>query len=354
MGGEMSRFIELLHHHKDELERCHSTQLSHDMRRAISAMLRCKTPKQGRSQWYCTHCHYDDRLPLSCGHRHCPQCQQRTTADWLQRQQSKLLPVHYFMVTFTLPYPLRALARYQPKALYNQMFCIASQLLKDFAQRQQKGELWFTAVLHTHSRQRNLHPHLHIVVPCGHYDSSKQVWHKGNKRYLFNEFALAKVWRARMLEAIAAHPKLWLPDGVPNRWVVDCRKVGYGQAALDYLSRYLYQGVLPDKDILKVTPTTVTFRYKDSKTKTWKTRTLRVLKFLLLVLQHVLPKGLQRVRDYGFLRGSAKALRQRIQLILLPTFYCMPPNVSPTQPKAIRSCPCCEQTMACVGITRPG
>jgi hypothetical protein len=157
-----------------------------------------------------------------------------------------------------------------------------------------------------------------------------------------------------MLEAIATHPQLRLPDGVPNRWVVDCRKVGYGQAALDYLSRYLYQGVLPDKDILKVTPNTVTFRYKDSKTQTWKTRTLRVLKFLLLVLQHVLPKGLQRVRDYGFLRGSAKALRQRIQLMLLPTFYCMPPKLLPTHPKAIRPCPCCEQTMACVGITRPG
>ena len=108
---------------------------------------------------YCGHCQHDDRLPLSCGHRHCPQCQQRTTSDWLERQQSKLLPVHYFMVTFTLPYELRLLARRQPKALYQSMFSVAASVLKDFAKRRNGGEIGFTPVLHTHSRQRNLHPH---------------------------------------------------------------------------------------------------------------------------------------------------------------------------------------------------
>lgn len=82
----MSTFIELLRAHKDELER-HllspevNAQVSHDIRKAMSAMLRCKTEQQGRSQWLCSHCHHDDRLPLSCGHRHCPQCQHRTTCD---------------------------------------------------------------------------------------------------------------------------------------------------------------------------------------------------------------------------------------------------------------------------------
>lgn len=103
--------------------------------------------------WIYHHCHHDDRLPLSCGHRHCPQCQQRTTIDWLQRQKQKQLPVHYFMVTFTLPYQLRVLARHQPKAIYNGIFKVASRVLKDFANRQQQCEMGFTAMLHTHSRQ---------------------------------------------------------------------------------------------------------------------------------------------------------------------------------------------------------
>ncbi|MEZ9926236.1 transposase [Vibrio breoganii] len=349
----MSAFIQLLRAHKGELERLHGHELTTDMRCAISALLRCKTEQQGRSQWYCAHCHHDDRLPLSCGHRHCPQCQQRTTADWLQRQHRKLLPVHYFMVTLTLPYQLRVLARYQPKALYQTMFHVGTQLLKDFAHHQQQGELGFTAVLHTHSRQRNLHPHLHIIVPTGRYDASKQAWHRSDKRYLFNAFALAKVWRARMLEAINQSNELWLPMGIPKQWVVDCRRVGYGKAALDYLSRYLYQGVLPDRDILRTSDHKVTFRYRDGQSKQWHTRTLPTLQFLLLILQHVLPKGLQRVRDYGYLRGSASELLKRIQLALLPLFYVMPTIVTPIRRKATRPCPCCQHDMDCVGITRP-
>ncbi|MFC1502852.1 transposase [Pseudomonadota bacterium] len=349
----MSEFIELLRVNKDELERQYGAQISNDIRNAISAMLRCKTEQQGRSQWFCAHCHHDDRLPLSCGHRHCPQCQHRTTSDWLLRQKQKLLPTHYFMTTFTLPYQLRILARKQPKSLYQLMFSVASGVLKSFAQRQQKGSLGFTSVLHTHSRQRNLHPHLHIIIAGGKYDSSKQVWHKSNKQYLFNAFALAKVWRARLLAAVNQHPLLWLPQNIPKQWVVDCRCVGYGEPALEYLSRYLYRGVLPDNDIINIEENSVTFRYLDSSTNTKKTRTLPTLEFLMLILQHVLPTGLQRVRDYGFLRGQAKALRVRIQLLLLNVFYQTPQATVTIKTKAIRTCPCCQHDMACVGVSRP-
>ncbi len=198
----MSTFIELLRSHKEALEYHYGDQISHNMRSAMQAMLRCRTDRQRSSQWHCHHCYHNERQPLSCGHRSCPQCQHRTTSDWLQRQEHKLLPVHYFMVTFTLPYQLRVLARSQPEALYPVMFKVASGVIKSFTERQNKGSTGFTAVLHTHSRQRELHPHIHIIVPGGCYDSSKHLWYKGNKHYLFNAFALAKVWRARMLDAV--------------------------------------------------------------------------------------------------------------------------------------------------------
>lgn len=349
----MSLFIDLLRRHRAELEDQYGQQINGDMRKAMQAMLRCKTEQQGRSQWYCAHCHHDDRLLLSCGHRHCPQCQHQTTSDWLQRQAQKLLPVRYFMVTFTLPFELRILARKQPKALYPLMFSVASSVLKDFAQRQQKGELGFTAILHTHSRRRELHPHLHIVVAGGGYHRGKQAWQKANSAYLFNAFALANVWRARMLAAINQHPEIWLPSKIPKKWVVDCRCVGRGKPALEYLSRYLYRGVLPDRDIIEISDSTVTFRYQDSQTQTWQTRTLPTLKFLLLILQHVLPKGLQRVRDYGFLRGQAKAVLVQIQRLLMASFHLPNTIESPSRRKAMRICPCCQHEMACVGITQP-
>ncbi|WP_432459742.1 MULTISPECIES: IS91 family transposase [unclassified Agarivorans] len=344
----MSTFIDLLHQHEAEL----APLLRADAKRAMYAMLRCKTEQQGHSLWQCEHCPHQDQLTLSCGHRHCPQCQHHCTTGWLTRQQHKLLPTTYFMVTFTLPHELRALARVQPKALYQIMFKVVSSLLKDFAKRQNQGELGFTAVLHTHSRQRNLHPHLHVLVAGGRYHRAKQQWHHCNKKYLFNAFALAKVWRGRMLDALNQHPNIKLPPHIPTKWVVDCRNVGFGLPALQYLSRYLYRGILSDNDIISTDNDQVSFRYLDSQSHTTKIRTLPTLRFLRLILAHVLPKGLQRVRDYGFLRGNAKHILRRIQLLLRVPQRVNLAALQTDKHSATRPCPCCQHPMHCTGVSR--
>ncbi|NAW87173.1 hypothetical protein CAG71_12000 [Photobacterium halotolerans] len=188
----------------------------------------------------------------------------------------------------------------------------------------------------------------------GEWPPQLRQWHKGKKGFLFHHTALVKVWRARLLDAIARHPAFGLPAAaLPTEWVVDCRAVGRGLPALQYLSRYLYRGVLPDKDIIRLNDRQVTFRYTDSQTRQPATRTLPVVQFLWLILQHVLPKGLQRVRDYGLLHGSARTLRLTIQqmLLSLPTWQL---SVKTEPLKATRDCPSCQQAMHCVGITRPG
>jgi len=194
------------------------------------------------------------------------------------------------------------------------------------------------------------------MVANGGYDAQRKQWKKGKKAYLFNGFSLAKVWRARLLDAINKQPDLSLKyiQHMPKKWVVDCRKVGYGLPALKYLSRYLYRGVLADKDIIHHDKNKVTFRYVDSTTKKTTTRTLPVLKFLLLILQHVLPKGLQRVRDYGVLSSGARKLRLLIQLLLTEFTHVLPPSITPIKPKAKRICPCCQHPMLCTGVIRAG
>lgn len=80
--------------------------------------------------------------------------------------------------------------------------------------------------------------------------------------------------------------------------------------------------VLPDKDIIAHEQDNVTFRYKYSTINKITPRALRIFKFLLLILQHFLPKILQQVRDYGLLSTGAKKLRLIIQLFLLPVHSC--------------------------------
>ncbi|PKG36889.1 transposase, partial [Psychromonas sp. Urea-02u-13] len=81
-----------------------------------------------------------------------------------------------------------------------------------------------------------------------------------------------------------------------------------------------------------------------------KTRTLPILKFLWLILQHVLPKGLQRVRDYGFLRGNAKQLRLQILLLLGINIDTVSTPQKSKQSKCI--CPYCQHQMSFMGMNR--
>ncbi len=60
----------------------------------------------------------------------------------------------------------------------------------------------------------------------------------------------------------------------------------------------------------------MTYRYQDSKTKRYKTKTVSGAGFLWRVLQHVLPKGFRRARNFGFLHPNSKGLIKLIHYLL--------------------------------------
>ena len=117
-------------------------------------------------------------------------------------------------------------------------------------------------------------------------------------------------------------------ETLPDDWVVHCKKVGRGEQALLYLGRYLYRGVLPEKNIIAERDGNVSFCYQDNKGKR-QVRTLPGGEFLWLLLKHVLPRRFRRVRDFGLLHANAKRLIQLLQLTLqmrLPPADPLPPR----------------------------
>lgn len=319
------------------------------MQRAIDAVLACRTEHYGQMTLRCPQCQTQAQRYHSCGHRSCPACQHYDTGQWLDRQAQKLLPVDYYMATFTLPAQLRNLAWHHQRTLYTLLFACAISTLKSFGLNDKAlgGELGFMAVLHTHSRRLAFHPHVHIVIPGGCFLSRRRQWKKRCGRYLFNEINLAKVFRARLLEAIVK-AGLALPINLPAQWVAHCKHVGRGLPALQYLSRYLYRGVISERNIIADDGTYVTFRYRDSDTNTLKTRRCKGEDFLWRVFQHALPKGFRRARDYGFLHGNARKIRQLIQCLLNVKL----PAPMPCHRPAFL-CPHCKVAMNIIAFTPP-
>lgn len=299
-------------------------------RHALSAMLRCRTAEAGEMVVHCTGCGQRQWRAHSCGHRSCPQCQNHEVSQWLARQREKLLPVVYFLVTFTSPAQLRPLAFSHQRAVYAALFAAATDALKAFGlnPRHLGARLGMTAVLHTHSRSLDYHPHVHIVVPGGGVDRDRRVWKRTRGEYLFNTFALARVFRAKFLDEITL-AGLVLPAMVPTQWVVDCAPAGKGEPALEYLSRYLYRGVIAESNIIADENGQVTFRYIDSDSDEARMLTLSGEDFLWRVIQHVLPRGFRRVRDYGFLHHNARKQLQLVQLILHVKVRPRPPASRP-------------------------
>jgi len=287
---------------------------SSDQYSAINAILGCRTPQYGLFKTQCQGCAEVQYGCHSCGHRSCPRCQQHTARQWLERQSQKLLPCPYFMATFTLPQTYRALALKQPAMVYDCLLLAAKQTLMTFAKNSQEigSDIGITAVLHTHTRRLDFHPHVHCIVPGGGLE--KNEWRSRTKGYLFNGRALAKVFRGIFIRLLKANTDEWI--SAPKKWIVQCQSVGSGLPALKYLSRYLYRSVISEKNIIANRDGQVTFRYKDGKTQKNKTRTMPGDEFVWLLMQHVLPKGFRRVRDYGIVHGNARAKRQRLQLVL--------------------------------------
>ena len=312
-------------------------------RHALARLKDCRSEFSPMMRLECADCDKTAYLPHSCGHRNCPHCQHHESQVWIDNQLKRRVKGNYVMITFTVPAQFRSLFYSHQRVLYTRMFGIIWEILQTFSQNDKKlqGTPGAIAVLHTHSRKLDFHPHIHVIMPMAAINKKQRLWREKSGNFLFQHKALAKVFRAKLLAGIK-QLNLPLPQQYPKEWVVNCKAVGEGSKAIIYLGRYLYRGVIREKDILKVENGKVTFRYINSETKQSETREVTGAKFLRLLMQHVLPKGFRRSRNYGFLHPNSKLLKQ-IQLIT-QVF------ILPAKPKerAKINCPCCGGEMQIV------
>ena len=322
-------------------------------RRAAWAIMDCRTEALGGSVHRCDDCGTHHYAYHSCNHRNCPQCGYQDAMDWAQRQKEKLLPVDYAMATLTIPEELRRVFRSNQRLCFDAMFRCSAQALQEMAaiKRHLGGQLGILSVLHTWTRQLEYHPHIHCIVPMGGLADDGTWQRPKNPKYFLPVEALSVKMRILMEQAIKAEdPELFatIPKHLwRKKWVTHIKTVGRGDKALEYIARYVSQSALSKNRILSDDAEGVSISYVDSDTGEKKILPLSGREFIRRYLQHVLPKGLKRIRYYGFLSPAAHKKLERIRGLL---------KWKPTPPEAQEDrapcCPTCEKTLTALKTWR--
>jgi hypothetical protein len=325
--------------------------------RAMQDIETCRTASLGGQLYYCAHCDEQRYSYHSCKNRHCPKCQNEQANDWLQEQQSLLLPVTHFLVTFTLPAELRALARSNQKAIYNLLFRASSQALLQLAQdpRFVGARLGMVGVLHTWTRQLLFHPHVHYIVTGGGLTAGGR-WRSSRKDFLVPVKALSPIFRAKFRDLLQktelfalVEARVWRQD-----WVVHSEPVGSGAQAFQYLAPYIFRVAISNNRIRKLEQGNVTFSYKESATDQLKRCTVTAQEFIRRFLQHVLPPRFIKVRYYGLLSPAQRQLLQKARQLLRTTSSKLnSEDVKPTEPLEVLLCPHCRLPLTLLGPLAP-
>jgi len=304
--------------------------LSPEQRRVMHAIEVCRTSVLGGHVDQCDACSYQRVSYNSCRNRHCPKCQSLAKARWLEARMADLLPVEYFHVVFTLPEQLASLALQNQRVVYNLLFASVAETLRTIAAdpKHLGAEIGFLAVLHTWGQTLRHHPHLHCVVPGGGLSPDGRRWASCRQGFFLPVNVLARLFRRLYLTGLAqafekgkltfhgtsaylAEPhtfhRLLASLRAREWWLYAKPPFGGPAQVLAYLGRYTHRVAISNHRLLKLENGQVTFSWKDyARGNQQRSMTLKTDEFIRRFLLHVLPRGFQRIRQFGFLANRQR------------------------------------------------
>ncbi len=320
-AGTVRLHAVLVQHGPAYLERFGATMPSRQ-RDVLRTLLRCRTPALGGALHLCPRCAERHFTYHSCNDRHCPQCGREESEEWLAAQQTLLLPVPCFLVTFTVPEKLRSWLRSHPAGGYDLLFSASAQAMQDLAgnPRRLGATLGMLGVLPTWSRTLIHHPHVHYLVAGGGLSRDQRTWVSAKANFLLPVKALSdrcrNLFRQR-LEEEAPETLRQIAAGVwKQRWVVHSAAVGSGEPALRYLSRYVFKTATGNRELPVLAEGRLRWRYRESTPGAWRHVDLEPFELIRRFLQHVLPRGFHRVRRFGWWHPGGRVKLNRVRALL--------------------------------------
>jgi hypothetical protein len=303
-----------------------SRRVRNEQRAVMYRVATCRTPILGGHLYACESCGRPVTAWNSCRDRHCPQCQGREAADWVDAMRGRLLPTHYFHLVFAVPHELNLLILYNKKTCYDIHFRAVAETIKDLLADPKRlgAKPAFTSVLHTWNQELSFHTHVHSIVSGGGLSLDGRSWVASDPRFLISNRVLSPVFRGKYIELLVrayADDQLTLDDDLAhladpneferfkrslyrNDWYVHAEKPLRGPLAVcKYFAGYTHRVGISNKRIIAVRDGRVYFlARKNAKDGTYagtQTKSLEAHEFMRRFLMHALPYGYTRIRHYG-------------------------------------------------------
>jgi hypothetical protein len=194
-------------------------------------------------------------------------------------------------------------------------------------------------VLQTGGRSGNYNPHLHILVTAG------GIGQNGNwEPVSYIPFDMIhRKWQYHLLSMLRENINdPGINKDIDHAWkqyqkgfvahVQEGDVPAGGKGVARYLAKYVVSPPISVKRIKRYDGKTVRYWYRDHKTRQIEHEALPVIRFIGRMVQHILPKGFQRIRYFGFHSNVRYAKMRKIIAKLLP------PNATP-DPKGFRVLP---------------
>jgi len=287
--------------------------------KAFNDIIKCRSVELGEHIFKCDHCGHTKHAYNSCRNRHCPKCQYIKQIQWVDKLKTKLPPVRYFHLVFTIPECLHKLFYMNQAQAYTMLFKASAQALKTAAANPKflGAQTGAVAVLHTWSQSLSYHPHIHMIVPAGGLSEDEMEWVPSGKNFFLPVKVLGALFRGilcGLLDKTIISGLVRLPDDDSNfkhlrnklyekSWNVYIKKPFAGpERVVEYLGKYTHRVAISNHRIISDRDCKITFRCKDNKTGMFtKQITLDANEFIRRFMQHVLPCGFYKIRYLGIM-----------------------------------------------------
>jgi hypothetical protein len=309
---DWSIFKQIFAEHWDAFRHAHPRYQTSYYDGLVAKMLGCGNPdKMGYIEYRCPQCGQGKHLvAMSCKSSLCLRCAKGYVDHWVS-QVSKVLHegIIYRHIILTVPAMFRT-TFYQNAAVVLSAFMRCGAQCLDDVYSTIRGKALrggYITVIHTHGRNGQYHPHLHVIATSGGDDGLGERWE--HLQYLPYEL-LRRKWQWHLLRMVRHTLKTaaihQLVDTCfrkyPNGLVTNVQKGAVPsqyQSLARYVAKYVVSPPISVRRIDRYDGERVTYHYRSHRTDRLEYETVAVDTFIGRMIQHTMPKGFKRIRYYG-------------------------------------------------------